>query len=129
MRTFKSKAFARFAKQHGLDDDGLHEAVRRARDGQIDADLGGGVVKQRVARKGGGRSRGFRTVVLLRRNTHAFFVFGFAKSTRSGLGPDELKAFRLLADKYISLDEEGLAAVQANGTIVEVVSNGDAVQE
>ncbi|MCY3994976.1 MAG: type II toxin-antitoxin system RelE/ParE family toxin, partial [Rhodobacter sp.] len=33
----------------------------------IDADLGGGVIKQRIARRGGGRSGGFRTILLFRR--------------------------------------------------------------
>ena len=67
MQTFKTQAFARFADREGLEDAALCEAVRRARDGLIDADLGGGVIKQRIARKGGGRSGGFRTIVVFRR--------------------------------------------------------------
>ena len=75
----------------------LCEAVRRAREGLVDAGLGGGVIKQRVARKGGGRSGGFRTIVLFRRGELAFFVYGFAKSDRANLRRDELATFRLLA--------------------------------
>ena len=94
MRTFKTKAFARFADREGLEDAALHEAAGRLRRGLIDADLGGGVIKQRIARKGGGRSGGFRTIVLLRRGELAFFVHGFAKSSRKTLRRDELAAFR-----------------------------------
>ena len=129
MQTFKTKAFARFADREGLEDAALCEAVRRARRGLIDADLGGGVIKQRIARKGGGRSGGFRTIVLFRRDELAFFVYAFAKSSRENLRREELETFRLLADEYLALDRAGLAAAQAVGAIIEVKCNDQAVQE
>ena len=129
MQTFKTKAFARFADREGVEDAALCEAVRRARDGLIDADLGGGVIKQRIARKGGGRSGGFRTIVLFRREALAFFVYGFAKSDRENLRRDELETYRLLADGYLALDAAGLAAAQAVGAIIEVECDDQAVQE
>lgn len=120
MRTFKTKSFARFAKRLELDDDDLLDVVERAEEGFIDADLGGGVIKQRVARKGGGRSRGFCTVILFRRGELAFFVYGFAKSDRENLRPNEVAAFQTLAGEYLTLDATGLEAVQSAGAIVEV---------
>ena len=107
----------------------LCEAVDRARSGSVDADLGGGVIKQRIARKGGGRSRGFRTIVLFRRGELAFFVYGFAKSGRENRRRDELATFRRLADEYLALDRAGLSAAQAVGAIIEVKCNDQAVQE
>ena len=129
MRTFKTKSFARFAKRLELDDDDLLDVVERAEEGLIDADLGGGVIKQRVSRKGGGRSRGFRTIILFRKGTLAFFVYGFAKSDRENLRPNEVAAFQTLASEYLTLDEAGLEAVQSVGAIIEVKSNEQAVQE
>ena len=129
MQTFKTKAFARFANREGLEDAALCEGVRRAREGLIDADLGGGVIKQRIARKGGGRSGGFRTIVLFRRGELAFFVYGFAKSERANLRRDELATFRLLADEYLALNRDAVAAAQAVGTIIEVKCDDQAVQE
>ena len=129
MQTFKTKAFARFADREGLEDTALCEAVRRARSGLIDADLGGGVIKQRIARKGGGRSGGFRTIMLFRRGELAFFVYGFAKSDRENLRRNELETFRLLADEYLALDGADLAAVQAAGAIIEVKCDDQAIQE
>ena len=120
MQTFKTKAFARFADREGLEDAALCEAVGRARRGLIDADLGGGVIKQRIARRGGGKSGGFRAIVLFRRDELAFFVFGFAKSSRKNLRRDELEAFRMLADEMLGLTRAGLAAASANGTIIGV---------
>ncbi len=95
----------------------------------VDADLGGGVIKQRIARKGGGRSGGFRTIMLFRSGELAFFVYGFAKSDRENLRPDELAAFRLLADEYLALDQAGLTAAQSVGAIIEVRCSDQTVQE
>ena len=120
MQTFKTKAFARFADREGLEDAALCEAVRRARRGLLDADLGGGVTKQRIARKGSGRSGGFRAIVLFRRSGLALFVYGFAKSSRQNLRQDEIEAFRMLADEMLNLTEAVLAMALANGTIIEV---------
>ena len=129
MRTFKTKAFARFATREEIDDFALCDAIRRAKNGLIDANLGGGVIKQRIARKGGGRSRGYRTIVLFRRGELAFLVYGFAKSSQANLRRSELEAYRLLANKYLALDQSGLAAAQAVGAIIEVKCDEKAVQE
>ena len=72
---------------------------------------------------------GFRTIILLRRGELAFFVYGFAKSDRENLRPDELAAFRLLADEYLALDRAGLAAAESVGAIIKVKDNGETVQE
>ncbi|RAR56731.1 RelE toxin of RelEB toxin-antitoxin system [Onishia taeanensis] len=58
MRIFKNAWFERFAKKQKLEDAALRDAIRRADQGLIDADLGGGVIKQRVARPGQGKSGG-----------------------------------------------------------------------
>ena len=127
MQTFKTKAFVRFADREGLEDAALCEAVRRAREGLIDADLGGGVIKQRIARKGGGRSGGFRMIVLFRRGALAFFVHGFTKSDRENIRRKELSGLRSLADEYLALDGAGLAEAQATGAIIEVECDDQAI--
>ena len=129
MRTFKTKAFARFAHREGIGDRALCEAVERARSGLVDADLGGGVIKQRIARRGGGRSGGFRTILLFRRGELAFFVYGFAKSDRENLRRDELETYRQLAGEYLALEPSGLAVAQAVGAITEVMCDDQTVQE
>ena len=103
LQTFKTRAFARFADSEGLEDAVLCEAVGRVRRGSIDADLGGGVIKQRIDRQGGGRSGGFRAIGPFRRDELAFFAYGFAKSGRENLRRNELEAFRMLANKMLDL--------------------------
>jgi hypothetical protein len=124
MRIFKTKPFARFAKQERISDEELCDAVRRAEAGLIDAELGGGVIKQRIAREGQGRSGGFRSIVLFRRGVRAFFVYGFAKSRRDNIRRDELRAFQKLAEAMLPLDDTALAAATRNGTIMEVECHG-----
>lgn len=121
MRVFKTKPFARFANREGIPDAVLCDAAQRVGRGQMDADLGGGVIKQRIARRGQGRSGGYRAIVLFRRGERSFFVYGFAKSGRSNLRRDELQAFRLLAEQMLGMDDVGLRAAHSNGTIAEVV--------
>ncbi len=123
MRVFKTKPFARFSKQEGITDEELCDAIRRAEKALIDADLGGGVIKQRLARKGQGKSGGYRSIVLFRRGKRAFFAYGFAKKDRDNIKPDEFKAFRKLADAMLALDDESLAAAMKNGTITEIKFN------
>jgi hypothetical protein len=124
MRIFKTKPFVRFADHEGIADAELCDAIQRAEEGLIDADLGGGVIKQRLARKGQGKSGGFRSIVLFRHGEKAFFVYGFAKSDRDNIRRDELKAFRKLADEMLGYDDKALAAAMKNGTITEIRCHG-----
>src|SRR4051794_15032397 len=94
LRVFQSKWFQRFARKEEIEDGALLEAVDRAGKGQIDADLGGGVIKQRIARPGQGRSGGYRTIVLFQQGTRAIFMFGFAKSERENITASEEKSFK-----------------------------------
>ncbi len=93
----------------------------------MDADLGGGVLKQRVAREGGGKSGGFRTIILFRLGARAFFVHGFAKSDRENIRDDELVAFKMLAIEMLAYDDAALTAAVAAGVLVEIVSDEEAV--
>ena len=122
VRIFKSRWFQRFARKEGIEDVVLREAIARAEKGQIDADLGGGVIKQRVARPGQGRSRGYRTIILFRRGARAFFVYGFAKSRRANIEDDEKEQFKEAAKHVLGLTEKQLAELLKRGDFVEVKS-------
>lgn len=63
MRVFKTFDFVRDARRAPLSDESLVEAIQRAQRGLMDADLGGHIIKQRVARPGKGRRGGFRVLI------------------------------------------------------------------
>ncbi len=71
---FKTKWLARFARRERITDGSLREAIDRAERGIIDADLGGGLIKQRVAWEGQGRSGGYRILVAWRQRGRAVFL-------------------------------------------------------
>ncbi|MHB1566935.1 MAG: type II toxin-antitoxin system RelE/ParE family toxin [Acidiferrobacter sp.] len=123
MRIFKNAWFARFARKQRIPDAALVEAVQRAEKGLIDADLGGGVIKQRVARSGQGKSGGYRTILLYRQAHRVFFVYGFAKSARDNIDDDEEALFRRAAHYVLGISEEHLAEMIAKGQFSEVSSD------
>ena len=86
MRTFKTKAFTRFADKAGIPDLALCRAACDAERGLIAADPGGGVIKQRIARPGQGKSGGLRTSIVVGADTRAIFVHGFAKNEKDCFG-------------------------------------------
>lgn len=124
MRVFVTRPFARFADRENIGDADLWDAVARAENGLIDADLGSGAIKQRIARQGQGRSGGYRTMVLFRKSSRAFFVHGFARKDQSNISAKELRAFRLLADAMLNMDEAALSAAMRNQTLMEVERDG-----
>jgi hypothetical protein len=123
VRVFKTKAFDRFATRERIGDAELYDSIAAANAGRVDADLGGGVIKQRIARSGQGKSGGFRTIVLFQKGQIAFFVYGFAKNERDNIRGDELRAFRALAKEMLSYEDGALEAATRNGTLKEIKLN------
>ena len=84
--------------------------------------LGGEVIKQRIARPGQGKSKGYRTVILFRRGVMAYFVYGFAKSQRENIDDDEKEQFKEAAKHVLTLTEKQLAELLRRGDFMEVKS-------
>jgi hypothetical protein len=124
VRLFKNKWFARFASAEDIDDATRRKAIEDAEKGLIDADLGGGVIKQRIAREGEGASGGFHSIVLYRRGKLAFFVFGFPKNRTANIKKDELKAFKKLAKDMLALNDRQIASLTETKALTEVISDG-----
>ena len=101
----------------------LCDAIQDAERGLIAADLGGGVIKQRIARLGQGKSAGFRALIVFRAGGRAFFVHGFAKNAKDNIRRDELAALKKLASELLAYDDRALARVVETGTLTEVICN------
>jgi hypothetical protein len=109
------------AHKEKISDQALCEAIGRAEQGLIDADLGGGLIKQRVARPGGGKSGGYRVMVLYRAGTRAVFVYGFAKNDRANLDRREVATFQAAAKVVLALTEAQVSAEVEAGRWTEVL--------
>lgn len=127
MRIFKNKVFTRFALKADIGNAALCEAIQDAERGLIAADLGSGLIKQRIARPDQGKSGGFRTLIVFRSGTAAFFVHGFAKNEKDNISKDELAALKKLAADILAYDDRALARVINSGTLVEVTCDEKAI--
>jgi hypothetical protein len=125
VRIFLTKWMARFARRENLAHRSLQAAIARAERGLIDADLGGGLIKQRVARSGKGRSGGYRTIIAYKRAGRAVFLFGFAKSERENIGPGELQAAREIAAVWLPADARQIATGIEEGELEEITHGSE----
>jgi hypothetical protein len=124
MRAFKTKPFARFAAKEGIADVVLRDAIGRAEAGLVDADLGGGVIKQRLARPGQGKSGGFRSIVLFRRQAHGVLRLRLREERSGQHRQAGIEGVRLLAAEMLALSDKELQLAIKNGTIMEIEEHG-----
>lgn len=119
-RVFKTRHFARWMRKTELTDPALCRTVAEMAEGLIDADLGGDVLKKRVALPGRGKSSGVRTLVATRKGTRWFFVFGFEKNDRANISDVELEALQLLASELLARTNPQLDEAVADGALLEI---------
>lgn len=119
-RVFKTRYFTRWMRKTALTDPVLCEAIYEMMGGLIDADLGGGVLKKRVALPGAGKSGGTRTLVATNKDDRWFFVFGFEKNVRANVTAKELEALQTLAADLLKLSTPDLNRQVERQTLVEI---------
>lgn len=119
-RILKRKDFARWQAGQKLPDAALCKAVEDMEDGLIDADLGGFLYKKRVARPGGGKSGGYRTLLSARIGDRCVFLHGFPKSDKANITRDEKKALQFAGKVFLELSGEALSKALQSGVLVEV---------
>jgi hypothetical protein len=124
LRVFQNAWFGRFARKEDISTQVLWDAVDRAENGLVDADLGGGVIKQRIARPGESKSKGYRSIVLYRKGDKAFFVYGFPKSDLGNIRDDEQEQFKRSAKSILALSDEQICQLIQNGQFEEVNKGG-----
>ena len=114
--------FFKWAKSEGLNDATLIKAAKEIDKGLINAYLGGNLLKKRIARKGEGKSGGFRTMVVFQKGHRTIFVYGFPKNQRDNINAQEEKALKKLAQNLLDAPESELKEMIVNGDLYEVTS-------
>jgi hypothetical protein len=125
LSVYKAKAFTRFAKKARISDADLWDTAQQANQGRIDADLGGGVIKQRIARTGEGKSGGSRSIVLFKKNNRAVYIHGFEKKDAVNIDRRELEAFRELADVILGYTDAEIEQRVTDGALLRVEEPGE----
>ena len=121
MRVFKVHSFARFARREGISDQRLAGTIIRLESGLIDADLGGGLVKLRIARPGKGRSGGYRTIITYSQGLMAVFLYGFAKTDQGNVSPPQLADLKRAAVHFLARTDSELDVDVEEGRLEEIV--------
>lgn len=120
MKICQNAWFAKFARKEKISESALCDAISRIKRGSIDADLGGGVIKQRIARAGAGKSGGYRTLVFVRQGARAIFVYGFAKNDQANLSADEVAMFKKAAKIVLALSQDQIDVEVTAGRLTEL---------
>jgi len=120
LRVFKTKIFARFARKEDLGDEALARAIAQIERGLVDADMGGRLIKQRVARTGEGKRGGFRTLVAYHIGKRAIFLFGFAKSDQANISPEDERDLKDYGAILLALKDKDIELLIENGELREV---------
>ena len=89
-RVFMTRHFGRWLGKTDLSVEALCRSVEEMERGLIDANLGGGIIKKRVALPGRGKRGSARTLVATNSTNRWFFVFGFEKKDRDNINAKEL---------------------------------------
>jgi len=122
-RVFKTRYFFRWMRKTKLTDKALCAAVIEMEAGLFDANLGGDILKKRVALPGRGKSGSTRTLVATNKNNRWFFVFGFEKSARANFNKKELEALQEISKDLLKLDSNQLDNQVDNGALQEICHN------
>ncbi len=125
MKIHKTKWFVRWARKQSLKDDSLCDAMRDMSQGLYEADLGGGLIKKRIARPGQGKRGSFRTLIATNKGNRWIFVYGFSKNERSNLDKDEEEALKKLASELLVLTPEAIEKAKNAGELIEVICDAE----
>jgi hypothetical protein len=117
---YKTRNFTRWARKAGLKDSLLITAVLETQSGLLEADLGGGIVKKRIAMPGRGKRGSTRTLVATNLNDKWFFVFGFAKNERDNIVENELATLKMLAKDLLGMTVAQMKVAVEEEFLVEV---------
>jgi hypothetical protein len=121
VRIFKTKWFVRFARKEGISNTNISDAVLEMEKGLYEADLGGGLIKKRVARPEEGKSGGYRTVVAYREGKRSVFLYGFPKNDKGNLSDLELKDLKKISKSILQFSEADISRAIKEGEIKEVI--------
>lgn len=119
-RVFKTLSFNRWVRKTELPDALLCLAVAEMEQGLVDARLGGGVVKKRIATPGRGKSAGARTLLATNYCNRWFFVYGFEKNVRANVSAKELEALQEIASDLLALGLAQLDFAVIQGKLLEI---------
>ena len=111
MDVFVTRECVRLLKRAKISDDVLLNAIEDANRGLVDADIGSGVIKQRLPGPSSGKARGSRAILFFVRAERAVFLHVFSKNAKANLTPTETEAYRDFASVLRTMEKATLEAL------------------
>ena len=120
VKKLKTKWFTKWARKNKIADKNLNEIISNLESELSSVNLGSNIYKVRAARKGSGKSGGFRTILVYKENDRAVFIYGFAKNETGNISSQELEYFKKLGKDLLNLNEQQLITAIENKALQEI---------
>lgn len=120
MRILATRYFARWAKQDGLSNEKIREAVAELQNGLHDGNLGGNIYKKRIGVGNRGKRDSVRTIIAFQISNNVFCLYGYPKNERDNINNAELIGFKKAAMFYLNLSEVEIDRLIKTGELIEV---------
>ena len=117
---YKLKGFARYQRKERISDASLRKAIGDVEAGLVDANLGTGLVKQRLARAGREGAKRFPHGDRVPARRARRVLYGFAKNGVDNIDAEELDEFRRIARGFFEMGAKQLAMLIKDGEVMEV---------
>mgnify|MGYP002066845884 FL=1 len=111
------------ASREGLTNAHICQAVAEMNAGLIDANLGAGLFKKRIAMPGHGKRGSWRALLGFQAGKKSFFLYLFTKNSRDNIEDDEMKAMKRLTKYYLTLKPSEIKTALQCGELNEVNCN------
>lgn len=121
MRIFKTRMFSKWSKKNRISDSDIVRAVKEIEKGLFDADLGQKIIKKRIARRGAGKSGGYRTILAYVSGKKAFFLYAFSKKEKDNINEKEKEALSILGKSLLAMNDLEIEKRLKNGSLVEIL--------
>jgi hypothetical protein len=119
MENLMSKWFGKWAKKSRILTSNLLLAIKNVDNGNA-VDLGGGLYKVRIARENQGKSGGYRSLLIFKKDNIALFIHGFAKNEQDNISESELALFKKQAKYIFSFDETKIQKAIEAGEFIKL---------
>lgn len=121
MRIFKTKLFHQWAQKIKLNNDKLTLAIDEINKGLSEARLGANLYKKRISLKNKGKRGGLRTIIALKKDDRAFYIYGYAKNTLANINDKERQTLTKLGKDYLNMNEKEIARMLKFNKLIEVL--------
>jgi len=119
MQVYETKKFKKWAAKNKIADEKLLNAISEIDNDLGIVDLGGSLYKARIA-KNKGKSGGYRTIIIYKKEFRSLFIHGFEKNKINNISNSELSIFKKNAGDFLEYSEAEIKKMLELGEILKL---------